>query len=264
MCNPKPLGRCSSHAKPEISKNYNVFAKATAARGAAKNGLLIAEASLKEAFAFRDNNPDDAYAEDDIQKASKKVDAAQAKLEKAHQKVVVANEEYKQSEIINDATLTGRKHLKSHPDYPEFPMRLRIAEKMNDWDKRVRNLKDSNGIKIVSKEGKFSPEAPAVFKELLLEAEAGKAAAEVNEKNAYAKERDLKLKLAQQDNELSALANKPDVHWDSWNAQSEKSKETMEAIKQAKSEALEFRMEQRMHAIHQKDLQEALIKAESS
>lgn len=263
MCNPKPLSRCSSHAKPEISKTYNAYAKSITARGAAKNNLLIAKASLKEAVDFRDNNPADPYAEDDIEKATKKVEIAENKLEKATQKALLANEEYKQSEIINDATLTGRKHLKNHPEFPEFPMRLRIAEKMNDWDKRVRNMKDSNGVKIVSKEGKFSPEAPSVFKELITEAEAGKAAAEVNEKNSFVKERELKLKLAQQDNELSTLANNPDVKWDSWNELSEKSKETMEAIKQVKIEASEFKMEQRMHAIHQKDLQEALTKAES-
>lgn len=264
MCNPKPLSRCSSHAKPEISKTYNVFAKSTAARGAAKNSLHIAETSLKEAVSFQEKNPADPYAEDDIKKAAKKVELAQVKLEKAQQKASLANEEYKQSEIINDATLTGRKHLKNHPEFPEFPMRLRVAEQMNEWDKRVRNMKDSNGVKIVSKEGKFSPEAPTVFKELIVEAEAGKAAAEANEKNAFVKERELKLKLAQQDNELSTLANQPDVQWDAWNEKSDKSKETMEAIKQAKSEALEFRMEQRMHAVHQKDLQEALTKAESA
>lgn len=261
MCNPKPLSRCSSHAKPEISKTYNAFTKATAARALVKRSLLVSENSLKEAVKFKENNPADPYADDDIAKATKKVEVAQEKLKKADDKVVAANEDHRQSQIIQDATLTGRKHLKEHPDFPEFPMRLRIAEQMNEWDKRVRAMKDSNGVKIVSKEGKFSPEAPTAFKELIVEAEAGQAAAEVNEKNAQVKERDLKLKLREQDNELSAYANQPDVHWDSWTEMSNRSKETMELIQQTRNSALEFKMEQRMHAIHQKDLQEALAKA---
>lgn len=263
MCNPKPLSRCASHAGAESSKSYHIYVKAIGARGSAKNRLLMAEESLQEVEACYSHAPDDPNAENDILKATKKVEIAKNNLEKANTAAISAIENYQESLLIKNATLSGRKHLKKYPDLPNGPEQLAIAEEMHEWDKRVRNMKDSSGVKIVSKEGKFSPEAPAKFKELITEAEAGEAAAEANERKSILKERELKNKLAQKDNELSALSNLITTDWPTWEAENQKSKDILAEIQKTKNETFKFRQERRMHTIHKKDLNEALAKAGS-
>lgn len=264
MCNPKPLNRCSNHAKTAKNKAYNDTSASYGVRGNAKNELLIAEANHREAVLElkRKPNPENRKL---VKAAVAGIANAAANVQKADEGVKTAMEDYQQKTLMFDATPAGVKQL-SNGKYndSEIPVREEVAEEMKAWNKRVRDMKDDNGVKLVSRDGKFSPQAPVMLKSLLAESEAEEKAAEANEKNNKIRVRELKKQVAEADNEQSDIIrmNNGNPDMDLWNEANERSNSLMKEYVVAKDNEVRFKLQRVMHTIHKNDLKEALENAE--
>lgn len=69
------------------------------------------------------------------------------------------------AEVHKDATLTGYRQLKDDPQAPNQVSRLRNAELLRAWHKRLRQTRDKDGHKL------FTPEADKTFKAEFLRTE---------------------------------------------------------------------------------------------
>lgn len=264
MCNPKPLNRCSNHAKTARDKAYNDVTASYGVRGNAKNELLIAEANHREAVLVLKKHPNPENRKV-VKAAVAGIANAAANVQKADKGVKAAMEDYQQKTLMFDATPAGMKQLGNGKyNDSEIHIREEVSEEMKSWNKRVRDMKDDEGIKLVSSDGKFSPQAPAMLKSLLTEAEAEEKAAEANEKNNKLKVRELKRQVAEADNEQSNIirmnSGNPDM--DLWNEANERANALMEEYKTARDNEVRFKLQRVMHTIHKNDLQEALGNAE--
>lgn len=264
MCNPKPLNRCSNHAKTARNHAYNDVTASYGVRGNAKNELLIAEASHREAVLAlkRQPNPENRKA---VKAAVAGIANAASSVQKADQGVKAAIEELNQKTLMFDATPAGMKQLGNGKyNDSEIPVRQEVSEEMKAWNKRVRDMKDDNGVKLISRDGKFSPQAPVMLKSLLSEAEAEEKAAEANEKNNKLRVRELKQKVAEADNEQSNIirmnSGNPDM--DLWNEANERANSLMTEYTTAKDNEVHLKLQRLMHTIHKNDLREALENAE--
>lgn len=266
MCNPKPLNRCSSHAKTAKNKAYNDVTAAYGVRGNTKNELLIAEENHRQAVLEIKRNPNPANRKL-VKAAVDGIAKTVSNLQKADQEVKVAMEDHQQKTLMFDATPAGMKQLDNGKyNDSEIPVRKEVCEDMKTWNKRVRNMKDDKGVKLVSRDGKFSSQAPVMIKSLLAESEAEEKAAAANEKSNNLRIRELKKQVAEADNEQSNIirmnSGNPDMNL--WDAANERAKSLMNEYVAAKDNALRFRLKRVMHTIHKNDLREALTKAESA
>lgn len=263
MCNPKPLNRCSNHAKTARNHAYNDVTASYGVRGNAKNELLIAEANHREAVLAlkRQPNPENRKA---VKAAVLGIANAAATVQKADQGVKAAMEDFQQKTLMFDATPAGMKQLDNGKyNDSEISVRREIGEEMKAWNKRVRDIKDDNGVKLISRDGKFSPQAPVILRSLLSEAEAEEKAAEANEKSNKLRVRELKQKVAEADNEQSNIirmnSGNPDM--DLWNEANERANSLMGEYQTARENEVRFRLQRVMHTIHKNDLGEALENA---
>lgn len=264
MCNPKPLNRCSSHAKTAKNKAYNETSAAYGVRGNAKNELLIAEANHREAVLECRKRPIPATRKA-VKEAAAEIAKATANVQKADEGVKAAMEDYQQKTLMFDATPAGVKQLGNGKyNDSEIPVREEVAEEMKAWNKRVRDMKDDSGVKLISRDGKFSPQAPVMLKSLLAESEAEEKAAEANEKNNKIRVRELKQKVAEADNEQSNIIrmNNGNPDMDLWNEANERANSLMTEYTTAKDNEVRFKLQRVMHTIHKNDLKEALANAE--
>lgn len=159
MCQAAPLARCASHIPKEKEKidkemtdNYNTR-------------LTIAE----EITDLKRKARDSGVPEDEINDRSntkfRRLNSLRAEWDRLDYKNNELTRDTWEQELHYDATPTGRKELENDPDAAMKGFRLKNADAMNAWHKSLRGMKDSNGNKLLSKEGDSEERRSVLVKE---------------------------------------------------------------------------------------------------
>lgn len=171
MCQPSPLGRCSTDANTAYEnselKLRDVSQKERESRfqlKQAKDKLDAVQSANpdKPAFGSREDK-EIKEAKKNFEKSISSWDASKVKKEKAADEVVIKRMHF-------DTTPAGQKELTENTEAEDREARLEIAEKVSSWQSTVKSLKDNQGNPITSKEGKLSPESYKAFSRLYKEA----------------------------------------------------------------------------------------------
>lgn len=159
MCQAAPLARCASHIPKEKEKidkemtdNYN-------------KRLTIAEEITDLKRQARDKGIPDDEINDRNNAKFRRLNNLRAEWDKLDYKNNELTRDTWEQELHYDATPTGRKELENDPDAAMKGFRLKNADAMNAWHKNLRSLKDSNGNKLLSKEGDSDERRSLLVKE---------------------------------------------------------------------------------------------------
>lgn len=159
MCQAAPLARCASHIPKEkekidreMTENYNTR-------------LSIAE----EITDLKRQAREAGFTEEEINDRSNTKTGRLNRLRAEWDRLDYKNNELTrdtwEQELHYDATPTGRKELENDPDAAMKGFRLKNADAMNAWHKSLRSAKDSNGNKLLSKEGDSDERRALLVKE---------------------------------------------------------------------------------------------------
>lgn len=191
MCQPAPLARCSNHAEKEAKSTENKIAKNYEERSAVNTKLRDLKIEARE-MGFDEESMMDPETPNGAE--IQKLHAEYERLEKENSENLKDTWE---QELHLDATPNGIKNLekeKGKPGYNAF--RMKNATALNDWQKEIRNLKDSNGNKLTAKGGSLEDRHKVYLQEFISARSEHKAAQD----NAYEADRQIGLintKLAQ-------------------------------------------------------------------
>lgn len=178
MCQPSPLGRCSADAS-------TAYENAEAGLQNAIKDEKEMQAQLKSAHANYNAVSGDDFnikygksgtfgSEKDkaVRAAGKEIRETLKAWDCSKEKIVKARHELLVKRMHFDTTPAGQEALMDDTDNPERDARLKIAVKVQEWQKKVAEIRDADGNLITSKKGKVSPEARPVFAKLHANAKA--------------------------------------------------------------------------------------------
>lgn len=183
MCNPSPLGRCSTDASSAYETAELNLRDTSRQEREARVQLKAAHDDLESLQKANPKKPAFGSREDHALKAAKKnLDQSLASWDALKAKKAKASDDLKIKQMHLDTTPAGQKALLGDMDAENRAARLEIADAVSSWQAKVKDLKDSNGNSIASKEGKKTPEARQAFSKLYKEArqDLGKADFEFN------------------------------------------------------------------------------------
>lgn len=164
MCQAAPLARCASHIPKEKAKIEKLMVENS------NQKLKISEELVDLKRQARDAGMTAEEIMDRSNPAIAPINRHRIEWNRLDYKSNELVRDSWEQELHMDATPTGRKALENDPDAAMRGFRLKNAAALNAWHKSLREAKDSDGNKILSKEGN-----PAARRALLVkEAKAAK------------------------------------------------------------------------------------------
>lgn len=160
MCQPAPLARCANQATKDGKKLETDLGKNHQQRVQVEEKI---EALEKEAKSLGFTPASIVDPETPGLEELNKLREDKTRLEKENFEIIKDTWE---QELHYDATPKGIELLEKGKDMPGYSdARLKNANALNEWHKKIRNLKDSNGNKITSKEANLEDRHKAYMKE---------------------------------------------------------------------------------------------------
>jgi hypothetical protein len=139
MCQPYPLGRCVTGASIELTKAQ--FETMDAREDQRKVAKEYESGAAAYSNFFNDAEGDEPELEDFWNAA----ESAMAKMSAANLRVMNADRELDQKQLLVDSTDTGYKKLKESTTAPDQDIRLANAESQREWTSRIRKaVKDES------------------------------------------------------------------------------------------------------------------------
>lgn len=132
MCQPYPLGRCVNGAQTEFLRALNEKMDASDHQRETKKEY---EAGAEKYRNFFDSAEGD---EPELEQFWNDAEAAMNKMSAANMRLLNADRQLQQKQILVDSTDTGFKQLNDKPDSPEKTLRLQNAVSQREWTKRIR------------------------------------------------------------------------------------------------------------------------------
>lgn len=172
MCQPSPLGRCSTDALKVLEKSENAFNNAVQSERDLQGELKSAHANynavsgMVENLKYGKKERFGSEKDKNVREAGKEIKRTLAAWDKSKEKITETRREFLVKRMHYDTTPAGQEELLADTDNPDQQARLAVAEKVQKWQQEVAELEDAEGNKITSKKGKQSPEAKAIFREL--------------------------------------------------------------------------------------------------
>lgn len=156
MCQPLPLGRCITGASTELIKAQLELGDAVMGRIEARREYEAGAAAYAELFNRAEGD------EPDLEKFWNDAHSAMDKMSDANMRVMTAERERNQKQLLVDATDTGLKRLKEDPNVENRSLRIKNAEDQRGWTERIRTA-----VKAESKDPSVSSVALESHKEVL-------------------------------------------------------------------------------------------------
>lgn len=172
MCQPSPLGRCSTDAKNAYETAELKLTDASRAEREDRFQLKTAHDNLQAVQAevnkkFPNGKPAFGSNEDKALKAARKqVDKAINSWDSSKEKKVQAEQNVLIKRMHFDSSPAGQKELSENPDAEDARIRQGVVRTLSTWQEQVKSITDSEGNPITSKEGKASPEAREIYSNL--------------------------------------------------------------------------------------------------
>jgi hypothetical protein len=212
MCQPSPLGRCSTDASSAYETAELKALDASRKERESRFQLQEAKRKLDAVQAANPTKPAFGSCEDRELKAAKKTfekaisswDADKAKKAKTADDVNIKR-------MHLDTTPAGNKELRENTSAEDRYSRMIVAESVTAWQAEVKELKDGNGNPITSKEGKQSPEAREVYSKLYKEARRNFESQKKISEAAYEKSEQEKKKSRDYETSYGHLVEQQDI-----------------------------------------------------
>jgi hypothetical protein len=159
MCQAAPLARCASHIPKEKAKIEKSMIENS------NQKLIISEEIVDLKRQARDAGMTAEEIMDRKNPAIAPINRKRMEWDRLDYKSNELVRDSWEQELHMDATPTGRKALENDPDAAMRGFRLKNAAAMNAWHKSLRDAKDANGNKILSKEGDSDERRALLVKE---------------------------------------------------------------------------------------------------
>lgn len=170
MCQPAPLGRCSTDSRSAYETaelKFNDEARKEREYGFEvtklhKNLETVAKETPKNS---RFGSPEDRK----LKQAKRDFERAAVLWETSKEKRASASDDLDIKRMHFDTSPAGHKELMENPEADDRDARLELAYEVSSWQAAVKEMKDIKGNPITSKEGKKTPEAREAFMKLFKE-----------------------------------------------------------------------------------------------
>lgn len=172
MCQPAPLGRCSTDSRSAYETAELKFNDE--ARREREYGFEVTKAhkALETVAKETPEHPRFGSPEDrKLKQAKRDFERAAVLWEAAKEKRAAASDDLDIKRMHFDTSPAGHKELIENHEADDRDARLELAYEVSSWQAAVKDMKDSNGNPITSKEGKKSPESREAFVKLFKEAQ---------------------------------------------------------------------------------------------
>lgn len=170
MCQPSPLGRCSTDARKASETAELKLRDASRQEREARSELRTSHAECLKLTSEAVGKPSTAEENKALKKAQDKLKKSIVSWDATKEKKAKAQDDVDIKRMHFDTTPAGQKELLPNSDAEDYNARLEIALEVSSWQDRVKRTTDNNGNPITSKEGKLSPESYKEFLSLHLEA----------------------------------------------------------------------------------------------
>lgn len=163
MCQPYPLGRCVNGAQTELLRALNEKMDAADHQRETKKEY---EAGAEKYRNFFDSAEGD---EPELEQFWNDAEAAMEKMSAANMRLLNADRQLQQKQILVDSTDTGFKTLNGKTDSPEKALRLQNAIAQREWTKRIRQAVKEESNKPGSSESSLSSYKSVLYNRMLQE-----------------------------------------------------------------------------------------------
>jgi hypothetical protein len=172
MCQPAPLGRCSTDSRSAYEtaelKLNDESRKEREYRFQTNQAHKFLETTAKET---PENSRFGSTEDRKLKQAKRDFERNAVLWETAKERKAAAVDDLAIKRMHFDTSPAGHKELMENPDAEDREARLELAYEVSTWQSGVKDLTDDNGNPITSKEGRQTPEARAAFVRLFKEAQ---------------------------------------------------------------------------------------------
>lgn len=171
MCQPAPLGRCSTDSRSAYDTAELKFNDESRKEREYRFEVNKAHKLLEETAKETPEHPRFGSNEDrKLKQAKRDFERAAVLWEKSKERKVAAADDLVIKRMHFDTSPAGHKELMEELNAEDRDARLELAYEVSSWQSGVKEMTDSNGKSITSKEGRQSPESRQAFVKLFKEA----------------------------------------------------------------------------------------------
>lgn len=177
MCQPSPLGRCSTDSRNAYETAELKLLDASRIERENRFQLKTAHDNLEKIKAEIDKKyPGDrpSFGSDDdraLKAARKQVDKTLSSWDASKEQKAKAEENLLIKRMHFDSSPAGQKELDENPEAEDAAIRRGVVRTLAAWQEKVKAMTDNEGNSITSKEGKQTPEAREMYKALYQQAQ---------------------------------------------------------------------------------------------
>lgn len=163
MCQPYPLGRCVNGAQTELLRALNEKMDAADNQRQTKKEYEAGAEKYRNFFNSAEGD------EPELEQFWNDAESAMEKMSDANMRLLNAERQFQQKQILVDSTDTGFKKLNEKEDSPEKSLRLQNAIAQREWTKRIRQAVKEESDKPGSSEASISSYKTVLYGRLLQE-----------------------------------------------------------------------------------------------
>lgn len=163
MCQPYPLGRCVNGAQTELLRALNEKMDASDHQRETKKEYEAGAEKYRNLFDSAEGD------EPELEEFWNDAEAAMEKMSAANMRLLQAEQQLQQKQILVDATNTGFKALNDKTDSPEKALRLQNAVSQREWTKKLRKAVKEEADKPGSSENSLSSYKSVLYSRMLQE-----------------------------------------------------------------------------------------------